>query len=151
MNTISLATHMLMLEEGWRDKPYYCSEGYPTVGYGFKIGDKGDPLPKFKLPLSAGIAWLDSEARMIIESLLCESPWYANLDSVRQAVFISMAYQIGISGLMKFKKAIAAASAQDWETCHAEMLDSNWYAQTPERAKRHAWQVLHNEIHEYYL
>jgi len=37
---IQIAAGMLAKEEGFRAKPYYCSENYPTIGYGEKIGDK---------------------------------------------------------------------------------------------------------------
>ena len=58
MNNISLIKY----EEGWRPKPYLCSEGYPTAGFGFKLGPKNAPLSyyTFTLPLSAGEAWLTS-------------------------------------------------------------------------------------------
>ena len=39
---------MLEIEEGYRSEPYLCSEGYPTVGIGWRIGDKGQTLDDFK-------------------------------------------------------------------------------------------------------
>ena len=41
---VSDATVLLEKEEGFRAKPYLCSEGYPTVGYGQRIGAKNQPL-----------------------------------------------------------------------------------------------------------
>lgn len=35
---------LIQIEEGYREKAYYCSEGYPTIGTGHKIGPKGAPL-----------------------------------------------------------------------------------------------------------
>ena len=53
---------LLRLEEGWRSKPYLCTENYPTVGFGFRIGPKGADITlyQFSLPVRAGEAWLDT-------------------------------------------------------------------------------------------
>ena len=51
-------------------------------------------------------------------------------------VFIEMTFQLGATGLSKFKKALAAAKDHDWQECHNQMLDSRWYKQTPNRAKQ---------------
>jgi len=42
---IEISGRMLKKEEGFRAKPYLCSEGFPTIGYGEKIGDKYEALP----------------------------------------------------------------------------------------------------------
>ena len=49
-------------EEGWRSKPYLCTEKYPTVGFGFRIGPQGADIKlyQFTLPVRAGEAWLDT-------------------------------------------------------------------------------------------
>ena len=56
----------------------------------------------------------------------------------RRAVLLSMAYQMGVDGLMKFKNMWAAINRQDWDDAADQMLDSKWARQTPERAGRHA-------------
>lgn len=45
---IEISGRMLKKEEGFRAKPYLCSEGYPTIGYGEKIGDKYEALPNIE-------------------------------------------------------------------------------------------------------
>jgi lysozyme len=62
---------------------------------------------------------------------LCEG-----LDSVRTGVLVEMAYQLGISGLLKFAKMHAAIRVNDFVTAHSEGLDSVWAEQTPNRALR---------------
>ena len=49
-----------------------------------------------------------------------------------------MAYQIGVNGLLKFKKMISAIEFGDWEEAERQALDSKWAKQTPARAHRHA-------------
>ncbi len=136
-------------EEGWRESPYYCSEGYPTIGYGFKLGDKGAPLPKFILPKVAGDAWL---TRLIedLESQFESLYWFNHLCIPRRAIILSMAYQMGYTGVMKFKKMIVALEARDYIKASNEMLQSRWANQTSSRAHRHAIQLQGGFWHHYY-
>ena len=53
-----------------------------------------------------------------------------------QGVVIEMAYQMGFTGFTKFKKAIANMKDKNWKAAAAEMLDSRWAKQTPNRANR---------------
>jgi lysozyme len=46
-----------------------------------------------------------------------------------------MVFQMGVAGVSKFKRFLAAALAEDWQRAHDEMLDSKWAKQTPSRAK----------------
>jgi len=138
---------LIEYEEGWRDQPYLCSEGYPTVGYGFKIGPKGADLKLYQLtlPKAAGVVWLTEYLTALTKRMLANpviNPAYRSCDPVRQAVLISMAYQMGTDGLAQFGRTLAAVMANDWQAAAAGMLASKWARQTPERAKRHATQML---------
>jgi len=77
-------------EEGFRELPYYCSEGYPTNGYGRKLGTKGAPLPKYKVSEPEAFEWMSQKLVNLRASL--EDILYG-LDDVRQAVILSMAYR----------------------------------------------------------
>ena len=140
---------LIECEEGWKPVPYYCSEDYPTVGYGFKIADKNAPLPEFILPKSAGDAWLNELLEELHTKIMFE-PWYNGMSSARRAVIISMMYQMGYTGVLKFKKMIAAIYEGDYGTASDEMLDSRWAKQTPERANRHAMQLNGGEWSSFY-
>jgi lysozyme len=43
---------------------------------------------------------------------------------------------MGISGFSKFKKTIALLRLREFKGASIEMLDSKWYRQTPNRAKK---------------
>lgn len=141
---------MLSFEEGWREKPYLCSEGYPTIGYGFRIGPKGAPLSQyqFTLPEEAGEAWL-SELLHKKQYEMMQRPRIAAAmnacDEIRQAVLISMAYQMGVDGLDAFKNTLHSIASGYLVLAAGEMLDSKWARQTPGRAKRHAEQMRTGE------
>ena len=136
MNIVEL----LEKEEGFREKAYYCSEGYPTIGIGWLIGRKGQPLDDFKamtICKEAARAQLKDEVGIVERALFRELPFYKLLNRNRQMVLISMAYQLGVTGLLKFKKMMAAIECGDYTSAAREGLDSRWRKQTPGRAGRH--------------
>lgn len=64
-------------------------------------------------------------------------PGYIKLSPVRQRAILNMAFQLGVDGVLKFKKMIAALGRGDYATAEAEALDSKWAkADTPQRARR---------------
>ena len=146
-SVIDIATTILKKEEGWRSTPYYCSEGYPTVGYGFKLADKDAPLPKFYLPKPVGEVWLQQEIEEVLQHLYSD---VNTLNPVRASVLVSMAFQLGLVGLRKFKRMWAAVEASEWDEAAKEMLDSLWATQTPQRANRHAEMMRTGNMLEFY-
>ena len=143
---------LIDFEEGWRDRPYLCSEGYPTVGFGFRIGPQGADIKlyQFTLPRKAGEVWLSE----FINKLNSDMRKFPNLAAAmnacsqypaRYAVLQSMAYQMGPQGLAKFKDTLSAVATGNWNNGDAGMLDSRWAKQTPNRAKRHAQQMRTGE------
>lgn len=136
-------TQLLAFEEGFRAEPYYCSEGYPTIGIGQKIGRKGDPLEyyTFTVDMKTAEALLESNLKPIHDYLTDALDMFYpahSWDDPRDVILQSMAYQLGTSGLSKFKNMWKAIEQGDWDTASKEALDSRWAKQTPERAKRHA-------------
>ena len=141
MSAKELARKILKREEGWKEKPYYCSEGYPTIGYGFKIGKRHEPLPEKTMSISEGDKKLDEWIENIIYSLNGNADTtraYNNCNFDRQAIMISMVYQLGMYGILKFKKFIAACNDKDWNRAAEQMLDSLAARQAPNRFKRQA-------------
>lgn len=151
MNTFQIAADTIAIEEGYRGRPYHCSEGYPTIGYGQRIGPKDAPLDQYQFKLSRRVAreWM----KECIDQLYGESGELVlerDIGAVRHSVLISMAYQMGADGLRKFKRMLAALNAGDWELAEKEALDSEWAKQTPERAKRHAEMLRTGELLPFY-
>ena len=145
---------MLAFEEGWRERPYLCSERYPTVGYGFKIGPKGAPIAQydFTLPREAGDVWLMVLARELHTAMRaepaiaraltsCSVTGLPSLSNPRYAVLVSMAYQMGVAGLAGFRNTLLHIANCDWYQAETGMLKSRWATQSPARARRHARQM----------
>ena len=129
---------VLVFEEGMRTDPYVCSEGYVTIGIGTKLHNSPNIDPRdFCLRVSekAARALLEDEVDRIRLLLASELD---GLDVDVQTILLSMAYQMGVRGLLGFRKMWAALKAGDRATAAYEALDSQWARQTPARANRHA-------------
>lgn len=143
MNQKSEIIPLLREEEGVRYTPYLDSLGYPTTGVGFKLGPQGAPLSHYTFTLSDNTidAWLQDNVNSVSKSMqqnadIAKALTHCN--QPRQDILTSMAYQMGVSGLAGFHNMLSAISAEDWNEAVAQMLDSSWAKQTPERAQRHA-------------
>ena len=66
---------------------------------------------------------------------LSQYPWYRKLSDTRKSVIISMAYQLGPNGLLKFKKMIWALNRGYYNGAANQMIDSLWYQQSGNRSK----------------
>lgn len=154
MNQIQLAVNILKKEEGFRPKAYYCTEHYPTIGYGFKCGEKLDPLPKDEMTEKEGLDKLKKLVISLDETMLKNPDLYraySPCNEARKAILLSMAYQIGIYGLLKFKKLLAALEQSDYKTASEQVLDSLAARQTPKRWQRNSDQIRTGEINAFYL
>ena len=116
----------LKSDEGFREFMYKCSANKTTIGYG--------------LNLEAGIT--EEEAHIILRHRLrrisssLDYNWYRNLNDVRKGVILNMVYQMGLRGVLKFRKMIDAMACGDFNRAAVEMEDSRWFKQTPNRAQR---------------
>lgn len=146
MNIVSL----LRYEEGFKEKPYFCSEGYPTIGTGIKLGPKGAALSNYQITISKEVdaVWMAEIIKQKVAEMSVNQGITAAMSScndARKSILISMAYQMGADGLAKFVNTLKAVSEKRWNDAAAGMLNSAWAKQTPNRAKRHAQQMLTGE------
>tara|TARA_R110001583_G_scaffold143985_1_gene296047 strand:+ start:66 stop:509 length:444 start_codon:yes stop_codon:yes gene_type:complete len=114
--------------EGFVEHVYDDSLGIPTIGYGFAIKD---------LVLEEDLCdeILLRKLRILGRSVMGKFPFFDSLPSECKSVLMEMCYQLGVTGVSKFKKALKAMEDGDWEKAADEMLDSKWAKQTPNRAK----------------
>lgn len=119
----------LRLHEGERLKPYRCTAGKLTIGVGRNLEDRGITREEAAYLLTNDIA---AEERELLRAL----PWVAKLDEVRQRVLLDMAFNMGVVGLLAFKRTLATIQAGDYQRAAAMMLDSKWAGQVGQRAER---------------
>lgn len=134
---------ILTFEEGYREKPYLDTEGFPTVACGIKIGPKGASLSNytFTVPRKVGDVWLQVFVDSTINQCRNNSLISAALEQcnpARQDMLYSMAFQMGIAGLASFKNTLGMIAKRDFMGAASGMLNSKWAKQTPKRAQRHA-------------
>ena len=150
-NEITNVFDLIAFEEGFRMKPYHCSEGYPTIGIGKRIGPKGADLSLYEFTVNKAIAvaWLKEEVEKVNKELIKHN-WFRTLTMERRWIITSMAYQLGITGLFKFKNMITALEEKRWGAASGEALDSTWHKQTKLRAERHAKVLYCGSIKDVY-
>ena len=117
-------------EEGYRSSVYLDTLDKPTIGYGFLIDT---------LELQEDICELILMRKLekLIKSIKFNFKWFDDMPDKVQDVIINMCYQLGVSGVSKFKKTVQLIKNKQWDRASVEMLDSKWAReQTPQRAKR---------------
>lgn len=126
--------------EGFCLEPYYLEyktsdgktvkENFATGGYGHVI-QKGEEIPTTRE------GW-DEVFEKDFANAVKNASKLVNPDSVPVVVFgiiVEMIYQIGYTGVSKFKKMLEYISHGDYLKASEEMLDSKWARQTPSRAQ----------------
>ena len=134
----------LAREEGFREFAYddatgeavtrgSALRGYVTIGYGFCVDrHAGKPLPR-----SIADAWLRHIVADVWADLTVRLPWVMEQPDDVQRGLCLMAYQMGVSGLLRFEHLLGALRAGDREMAAQHALNSRWgREQTPARAVR---------------
>ena len=97
----------------------------------------------------AGLHWSDAQVdaalacdiAAVCEGLDAALSWWRGLDDARQDVLAQMAFQMGVTGVVKFRTALAHVQAGRYGEAADALLKSAWARQTPARAKRLAEQM----------
>src|SRR6185503_15017237 len=55
--------------------------------------------------------------------------WYQQLDDVRKCVMIELCFNMGIRGVLGFRKMIEALKSKNYDTAVIELKDSKWATQ----------------------
>ncbi|MGF1850115.1 glycoside hydrolase family protein [Vibrio lentus] len=123
----TLATTMIKKHEGLRLKPYRCSVGKLTIGYGRNLSDNGITLEEAEQLLQHNIDEVIQQAQTL--------PFFSALNEVRQAVIVDMIFNMGLPRFQEFKKTIALIEQQAWQAAANEMLNSRWARQVGNRSQ----------------
>lgn len=121
-------THLGIFKGGMFHK-YKCSEGYWTIGYGHRCSADQTPIHVYEAE-----ALLDADINTAKEMA---AKIHLDKHQAVNDVLTEMIFQLGYSGAKKFKKFIAALRISDYDEAANQIIDSNWYRQTPNRVKQH--------------
>jgi lysozyme len=125
----SALIRQIRLHEGERLKPYRCSAGKLTIGVGRNLDDRG-------ITREESAMLLDNDIRLLEIELFRALPWASALDDVRQRVLLDMAFNLGLPGLLQFKRTLEAIRTGQYQQAATMMLDSLWARQVGQRAER---------------
>jgi lysozyme len=113
--------------EGLRLKPYQDTAGKCSIGYGRNLDDVGISREEAEEMLATDLARTH-------RGVLTAWPWVADLDPVRAATIIEMAYNLGVRGLAQFTQTLGAVASRRFDDAARAMLQSHWAEQVGQRA-----------------
>ena len=129
---IAELTKQLRRDEGECLHAYSDTLGFLTIGVGRLIdARKGGEISE-----NESAYLLKNDIDRVIRSLVTRLPWFTLMDEARKGVLANMAFQMGVDGLMGFRKMLDCVQAGDYAGAAHEMVQSRWAKQTPERAMR---------------
>jgi len=128
--------NLIKKHEGLKLKPYYDTAVPPrlTIGYGRNLEDRGITGLEAEYLLENDIAKVLRELRLNL-------PCWEHLSDVRQVVLADMCFNLGLNGLLKFKRMIRALEDKHYIDAAKEMLDSVWANQVGRRANELAFMM----------
>ena len=120
--------------EGFRNSVYKDTLGKRTVGYGHLcVEDHWEDNREYTVPELERVLEADlNNAIQGTERLCSDCP---DLKDQAKEIIVEMVFQLGESGVSKFRNMWKALKVPDYPTAAKEMLDSRWAKQTPGRAK----------------
>ena len=120
--------------EGYRNKVYLDTLGKRTVGVGHLcVEDFWEDDKEYSEEMLMNI--LKDDLKNAIEGAERLLKDCLILDSLAKEIIIEMVFQLGETGVSKFKNMLKALKeGPDYQTAAIEMLDSKWAKQTPNRA-----------------
>lgn len=127
---IEKAEEQLKRHEGYRDKPYRCTAGKLTIGFGRNLSDNGISRKEAEIMLRDDVI----ECVKDLETIFTQKGFKSFPFEVQQ-VLINMRYQLGAGSFRTFKNTIQLCKQRRWKEMAKHMRLSKWYKQTTNRAE----------------
>ena len=122
--------------EGYRNKVYLDTLGKRTVGVGHLcVEDFWEDDKEYEEKFLMTILEHDLQTAIKGAKDLMSENGCMDMDEVAEEIIIEMIFQLGKTGVSKFKNMWKALSSLEYSTAASEMLDSRWAKQTPNRAQ----------------
>ena len=121
--------------EGFRDYVYNDQLKNPTIGYGHLITTTDVFLRNKKYSKEILVNIFYKDLRKSISDFK-KNYNYKNMPNYVQEIIIEMIFQLGINGVLKFKKFNLHIKKKHYYIAAFEMMKSRWYNQTPNRANK---------------
>lgn len=124
----------LQRHEGVRLKPYVDTEGKITIGVGRNLSDNGITAYEADVMLANDMSEAEDDLRRVFR-------WFEGLDSIRQAAMVNITFNLGLTRLLTFRKALYAMAHRQYGQAADEFVDSLWAKQVGARAVELAAQI----------
>lgn len=119
----------LEIDERRSRKIYIDTVGKVTGGVGRNMTDRDFSDDEIDLMLANDIDIAEQELDRVL-------PWWRTLNNARQNAMMNMVFNLGMTHLLGFKKALVFLQAGRWDAAANEFLDSQWSRQVGQRAMR---------------
>jgi lysozyme len=118
-------------DEGFSPVAFWDNDQF-SFGYGCRAPGEGATITE---PEACGLLCDEVQVAIIdFESLY--SDCRSNINDVRAEALTNMAFNLGKTKLLKFRKMNAAIRRNDWMEAAHQAVSSLWYGQVGNRAKR---------------
>ena len=118
----------LLRHEGLNLKPYKDVRGLITIGAGRCLSTKG-------ISHDEAMIFLKNDIDDAAESVERALPWTVDLSEDHFLVLVNMCFQMGVSGLLGFRKFLSYLQKKRFDKAGEEMLNSKWAKEdSPSRA-----------------
>ena len=122
--------------EGYRNKVYLDTLGKRTVGVGHLcVEDFWEDDKEYDEKFLMTILDQDLETAIKCAKDLMSENGCMDIDEIAEEIIIEMVFQLGKTGVSKFRNMWKALSGLEYSVAASEMLDSRWAKQTPNRAQ----------------
>lgn len=127
--------------EGYRAEVYLDTENIETIGIGRNL--EVYPLDPEELEDDGtyshvnAVAWAYVKLAECRKDLVIRLPQVTMMPEDVRILLTDMAYNLGLSGLMKFKNMIASLKVDDYTQAAMDLQDSKYFNQTGQRALSH--------------
>lgn len=146
--------------EGRQHRVYDDILGVPNIGVGFNLLRSDAPKRTADLgvdyeELRAGVASLNDKQidKLLLDavesSISCCRSYYEDFDSIdepRKVVLVDMAFNLGPERLLGFRKFRDCINKRNYKGAKDEMIDSLYYKQVENRARRNADIIATGEV-----
>jgi len=118
---------LLIKHEGYQKKAYEDSVGAVSIGVGRNLDELGLSDEEIMYLLNNDTIRCDKE-------LINCFTWYSQLSRVRQEVMLMLCFNLGLTRLRKFVKALSCMERGEFSLAADHFLDSKWAKQVGNRA-----------------
>lgn len=103
--------------------------GNPTIGIGWDVAATPISLARARIILG----WMVDDK---IGPLAAAAPWISDMSEPRQRALADMAYQLGVTGLLKFNTFMSLMQAGQYDQAAEDLETTAWWDQVGERGPK---------------